>query len=84
MDSKIVRPAPNLPAEIYLDEIVSILRSMEITQEQMEETMNCLLWQAMPFWRRWLARWRNARAVIETTEQEGADEPPELRPMRFD
>jgi hypothetical protein len=78
------RPAPKLPAEIYLDEIVSILRSMEITQEQTEETLNCLLWQAMPFWRRWAARWHNARRVIEVTEQDGHDEPPELRPMRMD
>jgi hypothetical protein len=71
-------PVVKWSTNVYLDEMLSILRSMEATQEQIDETMNCLLWQGMPFWRRWAARWRNARAVIDLTEQEGQDEPPTM------
>lgn len=53
-----------------VDEIVVIMRRVEVTLELMEQTLGLLLWQGMPWWRRLAAHWHHAREVIDQSEED--------------
>lgn len=51
--------------ELYLDEIVVILRRMEVALEDIAESAATHAFLSLPFWRRWAASWRHASATLD-------------------
>lgn len=66
---------PNDDVIGYLDEILTVQHEMNTTLELIEQSLGVLVWQGMPWWRRWAASWRDARRVVDETDQEGQAEP---------
>jgi hypothetical protein len=62
---------PITSTDLYLDEIVVILRRIELVLTDIEDTNAELVWRAQPWWYRWTASWRHAKALVNLTEQEG-------------
>ena len=56
--------------EVFLDELVTSVRRIEVTLELMEQSLGVLVWQGMPWLRRLAASWRDARATVNQTEDE--------------
>jgi hypothetical protein len=61
---------PITSADLYLDEIVVTLRRMEVTLELIEQSLGVVVWQGMPWWRRWANSWHEARETLHETEPE--------------